>query len=188
MVDSRRMNSFKFDQADLQANHSGQLSERQESGIQAPRAAFGKSGIPYGLVMMGIGLALALVALVISGLENGPQPVSTRMILGPIVLLLGLLILLLRRRSQSGLAGVSQDVVRKAEGPINIVKVEQARSGATSSSPLEHHFVYELHIGDKSFAVDGSLANVMDQEDVYAVYYDAFTDKILSAELVSKAT
>jgi len=61
---------------------------------------------------------------------------------------------------------LSGDSLKKAEGPVNIVREEfRGENGHI------HTGVY-LHIDGKQFAVDEDLANVMSQGDVYAVYYD----------------
>ncbi len=61
---------------------------------------------------------------------------------------------------------LSEDSLKKAQGPVNIVRQE--------SSGEHGHFNtgYYLHIGGKQFNVDEDLADVMVQGDVYAVYYD----------------
>ena len=56
--------------------------------------------------------------------------------------------------------------VRKAEGPVNIIRQE-----FNSAHGHFHTGVY-LQIDDKQFNVDEDLANVMSQGDVYAVYYE----------------
>ena len=53
--------------------------------------------------------------------------------------------------------------------------------------------IYELHIGGRTFEVGSSLADVMMQGSVYAVYYADFNledkeDEILSVDLLSKAS
>ena len=61
---------------------------------------------------------------------------------------------------------ISGHTVRKAEGPVNIVRQE--------SNSAHRHFqtgVY-LHIDGKQFNVDEDLASVITQGDVYAVYYE----------------
>ncbi len=61
---------------------------------------------------------------------------------------------------------LSGDSLKEAEGPVEIVREEfNAGHGHINTG------VY-LHIGGKRFNVDGDLADVMSQGDVYAVYYD----------------
>ena len=74
---------------------------------------------------------------------------------------------------------LSKDTVKKAQGPANIIKAERSIRSGGSHSTTEHYFAYELHIGEKEFDVDESLANVMLQQDEYAVYYDDRNGKIL---------
>jgi hypothetical protein len=56
--------------------------------------------------------------------------------------------------------------VRKAEGPVNIVRQEfNGEHGHYTTSMY-------LHIGDKQFNVDVDLADMMMPGDVFSVYYD----------------
>jgi hypothetical protein len=61
---------------------------------------------------------------------------------------------------------LSEDSLRKAEGPVSI-----AREEFSGEHGHFHSGVY-LHINGKQFAVDEDLSNLMGQGDVYAVYYD----------------
>jgi len=93
----------------------------------------------------------------------------------------------MKLNSESGKADISRDAVKKAEGPINIIKADRTSTSMGKSGSIEHYFAYELHIGGKEFDVDENLADVIMQGDEYTVYYDDFNSKILSAEFVSKA-
>jgi hypothetical protein len=110
-----------------------------------------------------------------------------RLLQGGVFVVLGVLWLYLTMTGESGSTDLSKDMVKKAEGPANIIKAERTRSSGGSGGTIEHYFAYELHIADKEFDVDGSLANVIMQQDEYAVYYDDRNGKILSAEFLSKA-
>ncbi len=189
MDDQKLKDIFKFDESDLQANRNGYLSEKQKNNILKRRTDFKNNGIKYALVVIVIGLGIIAIDWAISAVRNAPHLDSGAFIAAGICFLLGFLMLLLTLTSESGNTDISKDAVKKAEGPINIIKAERTRTsgGKESTSSTEHYFAYELHIGDKEFDVDESLANVMMQKDEYAVYYDDFNGKILSAEFVSKA-
>ena len=91
----------------------------------------------------------------------------------------------------------SKETVRKAEGRINIVTV---RMGVKMPKTI-----HEVQIGEKTFLVDESIANVMMQGDEYILYYIGGSNpssaagglirmelsipmtNIMSAELISKA-
>ena len=61
---------------------------------------------------------------------------------------------------------LSEDSLKKAEGPVNIVRQEFNREHGLSTTNIY------LHIDGKQFNVDEGLEEVMRQGDVYAVYYD----------------
>ena len=188
MDDQKLKSIFEFDEVDLQANRDGYLSQKQKSNILKRINYFTKNGIKYALGVIVIGLGIVVIDLGISSVRHAPHPDSGLFIVAGVFFLLGLLMLLLLT-SESGSTYLSNDTVKKVEGPANIIKAERTRTSGDkrANSSLEHYFVYELHIGDKAFDVDESLANVIMQKDEYALYYDDFNGKILSAEFVSKA-
>ncbi|MCL4529619.1 MAG: hypothetical protein M1282_09405 [Chloroflexi bacterium] len=186
MQDQKLMDYFKFTEADLEANRNGCLSKKQKNTIVKRRSDFKSSGIKYSVILIAVSLGIALVDWGISIIQNAPHPDTGALITAGVIFVLGVLLLWLTLSSESGNTNASKDVVKKDEGPVNIVKVERTRSGATEHSPLEHYFAYELHVGDKAFDVDENLANIMTQNDEYAIYYDNFNNKVLSVELVSK--
>lgn len=187
MQDQKLMDYFKFDEADLQSNRSGYLSEKQKNAILKRRKDFKNNGIKYSWILIVIALGIVIVDWAISAIRNAPHLDTGALVTAGVIFLLGILNLWLTLKSESASTDISKDTVKKAEGPVNIIKAERTRSGSTNNSPLEHYFAYELHIGDKEFDVDESLTNVMMQNDVYAVYYDDFNGKILSVEFASKA-
>jgi len=107
---------FKFDEADLQANRSGYLSEKQKNHILEDQKRFEKGTLGF----LGIGVK----------------------------------------------TDITGHTVRKAEGPVNIVRQE-----FNSAHGHFHTGVY-LHIDGKQFNVDEDLANVLTQGYVYTVYYE----------------
>ena len=188
MDDQKLRSIFKFDEVDLQADRNGYLSEKQKSNILKRINYFTKNGKKYALGVIVISLGIVAMDWGISSVQHAPHPNSSVFIVAGVFLLLGFLMLLLLT-SESGSTYLSNDAVKKVEGPANIIKAERTRTsgGKRATSSLEHYFVYELHIGDKAFDVDESLSNVIMQKDEYAVYYDDLNGKILSAEFVSKA-
>jgi hypothetical protein len=61
---------------------------------------------------------------------------------------------------------LSEDSLKKAEGPVNIVRQEFNGEHGFSTTGIY------LHVGGKQFNVDEGLEDVMMQGDVYAIYYD----------------
>ncbi len=185
-MDDQKLNDFfKIDESDLQANRSGNLSEKQKNEIVKRRNDWKKTGINYSSVVILIGLGIIVIDAMISYLHGTfPHLVLGAVITGGVLALLGALWLYLTLTGESGKADLSKDTVKKAEGPANIIKAERTRS---NNGTIEHYFAYELHIGEKEFDVDGSLTNIMMQQDEYAVYYDDRNGRILSMEFFTKA-
>ncbi len=182
------MESFRFDEHDLQANRAGRLSLRQRRGILGGRKGMKLWTLAEAALVIAAGVILAVIDPTLTMLGMGPLrspwiPVAA-FAFGAFICLL-LLPAFTSRRDQALLA---KDVVRKVEGPITIVKVGQTKPGAARASPPEYYFVYRALIGERGFInVDEGLAGAMKQDDVYAVYYDGLDGRILSAELVSSA-
>ena len=188
MDDEKLKDIFKFDEGDLQANRSGNLSEKQKNVIVKRRKDWKKTGINYSSVVIVIGLGIIVIDGIIAFLHGTfPHLDTGAVITGIVFVVLGALWLTLTLTGESGSTDLSKDMVKTAQGPANIIKAERTRSSGGSGDSTEHYFAYELHIGDKEFDVDASLANVMMQKDEYAVFYDDRNGKILSAEFVAKA-
>jgi hypothetical protein len=188
MDDQQLKDIFKFDESDLQANRSGNLSDKQKNVIVKRRKDWKKTGINYSSVVIVIGLGIIVIDGIIAFLHGSfPHFDAGAVITGGVFVVLGALWLYLTLTGESGSTDLSKDMVKTAQGPVNIIKAERTRSSGSSSGSLEHYFAYELHIGNKEFDVDASLANVMMQKDEYAVYYDDRNGKILSAEFMAKA-
>jgi hypothetical protein len=185
MEDQQLKDYFKFDEGDLQANRSGYLSEKQKNDLLMRRKNFKNNGIKYSLVCVAIGLGIIVIDWGISTARQAPHLDPGALITAGVIFLLGLLLLYLTLASESAKTDISEDIVKKAEGPVNIIKAD--RTGNDTSGHITHYFAYELHIGGKSFDVDKSLADMMMQNDGYAVYYDERNGKILSVEFGSKA-
>jgi hypothetical protein len=189
MDDQKLKEIFRFDESDLQANRSGSLSEKQKNEIVKRRRDWKKTGINYSSVVIVIGLGIIIIDGVVSYARSTfPNLDLGAVITGGVFAILGALWLYLTLTGESGKTDLSKDMVKTAQGPANIIKAERTRSsGGSGGGSTEHYFAYELHIGDKEFDVDGSLANVIMQKDEYAVYYDVHNGRILSVEFMAEA-
>jgi hypothetical protein len=186
MDDQKLKDYFKFDDGDLQANRSSRLSEKQKNEILKRRKDWKKSGINYSLVIIALGLGIVLINAVISFLRD-PQPHldTGALVTAGVLFLLGFLLLYLTLTGESGKVDISEDIVKKAEGPVNLVNGQRTLSGSHNRSSTV--YFSELHVGVRTFAVTRDLEDIMMQGDVYAVYYDDRNYKILSLEFLSKA-
>ncbi len=169
MSDAQLQKYFEFDEADLFANRTGALSNKQRKRLVENARAASKLFLIVGIVIMVIGVGVSLIPL------SGPADVWFLVIWGVIWTGLGLFfgISLIRW----GRPGKNDLTVCKAEGPVNIVKEETYNS--TMKQNVES---YELHSGGVTFDVEGDLADVMMQGDTYAIYYTEGLKEILSVE------
>ena len=188
MSDPQLMSYFNFDETDLQANRSGQLTEKQKGGLVKEDKRDRTGSIIGGGFLILIGL-IGLVIAIAAGAADPDWGFRIGFGLGfgciwPLVWG-GIGVLILRRAFSK-----FQVQLERAEGPINIIKAERTSTSTDSDgfSHTSHYFVHELHIGGKSFDVEANLADIMMQGDTYALYFTEGSESdILSAELISKA-
>jgi hypothetical protein len=187
MSDAGLMQYFEFDEADLQANRSGNFSEKQKKELSSRDSASIQRRRLAAVLFFILGIILCLLVigfLTFKGAgdfaRNGGFYICPGLG-GGALLLISIFIF------RSSFSVRQNYVLKKVEAPINIIQAERTIAGNAS----RHHFVHELHIGGISFDVLPDLPNIMLQGDVYAVYYtegnDNFGDRIWSAEFVSKA-
>jgi hypothetical protein len=188
MSDQQLMEYFKFDAGDLQANRSGQFTDKQKARLVKED----KSDRTGSIIGGGFLLLIAAVGVVIAVVAGMADPdwgfrIGFGLGFGCIWPLawggVGAMIL-------SRAFAKFQVKLQRAEGPVNIIKAERTSTHTDSDgfSHTSHYFVYELHIGGQSFDVQSNLADIMMQGDTYAIYYtEGSENDILSAELISKA-
>ncbi len=182
MSDQQLMTYLKFDEADVSANRSGQFSEKQRARLTGE----GKSDKTFRLIG---GIVLLLIVAVVIYFFTSFYLQSTNTSSREQAVLFGVVLVLIfgffAVRTLLRAFAKFQVKILKAEGPVNIVKIE--RSTHSEHSGMHYYFAYEMHIGGKSFDVDASLADIMMQGDVYDLYYsEGSENEILSAELISK--
>lgn len=191
MYDEALMKFFIFDPAELQINRQGGLSPKQKTRLKQQETGAKGCALSLGALLLGVAL-IGLVIAVAAVPEMASFDQTAALIFGagfgviwPLVW--GSIGLVSMRRA---FAKVTVQV-KKAEGPINIVKAIR-ESYNSSTHTHSTYSVYELHVGGRSFEVDSGIADVMMQGDVYAVYYadinlEDSEDPVLSAELLEKA-
>lgn len=186
MDDDALQKYFNFDEGDLFANRNGYLTDRQIKRLTEDEMFGNKFARILGLFLLIVALIPALVtALSIAPClhdlcADWPQPARVF----PIVLIalwtpvwgyFGI------RLIRSGSSIQIDTTLKKAEGPVNLVKVESYNY--TTHTPTED---YELHVGGEEFDADSDLADILMQGDIYAIYYIEKTKNILSAEMLVK--
>jgi hypothetical protein len=186
MSDQPLMDYFKFDEADLFANRSGQFSEKQKARLTGEGKSDKTKRLVGGIFLLVI-TAFIVYFFTEFYLQSTDNSSRIQAILFGVVMVLifggfGLSNLL------RAFATFHVKLV-KVEGPVNILKVErESTSGSSGHTHTTHYFAYEMHIGGKSFDVQAGLADIMMQADIYDLYYSEGSENdILSAELISKA-
>jgi hypothetical protein len=166
---------FHFDEADLRANRSGRLSDRQrERLITITRQA----RIP------GLGCGLAFLAIAsIFPIGFAPLALELRDQIGPLVgIALGVLVWVL-------IWGVlAVFAIRRAFSKPNLLldqvagpaRVEAVRHYSQSSH--SYHTAHELRVGGRTFYIDAALVDHIRPGDWYAVYFLKDTANIMSLE------
>jgi hypothetical protein len=184
MSDGQLMKYFDFEESDLHANQNTHLSEKQKARLLNLDKFRKRKGVANGGCLFVIALPGLLITLgslfFLPGSNKGVY-----LILGLFWLALwGALGIYVMR---SVFAGFNEKV-HKAEGPINLVKVEKSYRKKYRGTQRAYFSTDELHIGGKIFDVIPEVASLMGQGDVYTVYYlEGSMSEILSAELLEKA-
>jgi hypothetical protein len=172
---------FDFNESDLTANRSLKPSQRQMERL----VRISKGQARYYRVLT---VGLILLGLFLSYIFYRSEPGNSEVYvgIGVVWLILGIFIALFLF-----IAGTKPDyTVEIAEGKVNFVKVEKTRreKSATGSTRTRTYQVYEMRVGNVNFhAVPEDLLNMIEEGDIYAVYYlPNFSQKILSLEFVKK--
>jgi hypothetical protein len=190
MDDQKLKDYFKFDEDGLQANRSGNFSAKQKKELSSEDSSSIQRRRRAAVIFFILGILLWLMVigfLIFKGVGYMVQNSVLLICPGPggLVLLLASIYIF---RSSFSIKQIY--LLKKVEGPINIVKAERTKSDSVTHG-TERYVTYELHIGSISFDVLPDLADIMMQGNAYAVYYtepnDNFGGRIWSAEFMSKA-
>ena len=172
---------FDFDEGDLAANRSGKLSSRQRERLAGPHESYRGNYATRGLIVAGALVLFALAAywVVSQGLSGASIGALIRG-----ALFIGVVLFLVFRRANKAV----DTGVRKAHGPVNIVKVEKevtdhARGAGKNRIYRKTIQVYEMRVGGTTFDnVSADLPNLIQNGDEYTFYYTNHPFAILSAE------
>lgn len=190
MSDQRLMNLFQFDEGELNANRQGRLSDRQKERLQIK-----ESGAKIGSLFLGgifmlsslAGVGLGVYAFMVD------YGLAFRIIMVSVFGCFWTLIW-----GAAGMMTLSRVFTKmkikvgRVEGGINIVKVVR-REYNPSTETYTNRSVHELLVGGRAFEVRSILPEIMQQGDVYAVYFAEFNLKekkkeVLSAEWLAPAS
>ncbi len=164
------MDYFDFNQADLQANRHGQLSDAQITRLKAEQKSFSRWSLFMGLALI-IG-SLVFIALFFAWRLFRPDNLASLCGMSGCLVPIGMgMFLVVIGFRQSKLT------LNKAVGPIKITREEHYDSDRAYT---ELHTI--LHVGQATFRVEPELANALMQGELMTVYYIAEGDKIMSLE------
>ena len=173
---------FDFNEGDLAANRSGRLSPRQAERLKGMHKSYQGNYVTRAVIVVG---ALALVAIAAFFLlSDGFGSASIGALIRG-VLVIGLVLFLVYQRANKKV----DTGVRKAQGPVNIVKVEKevidhARGAGKNRIYRKRIQVYEMRVGGTTFDnVSEDLPNLIQNGDEYTFYYTGHPFTILSAEV-----
>lgn len=187
------MQVFHFDEAELQENRNGRISEKQMARLHTNEKGFKAGAFFIGTILM----LSALLGWGIAGIslfagDNFSEDMFFRISMAVVFGCLWPLVW--------GSAGIFtmqraftkiEMKVNKVEGSVNIIKVIRSSYNSKAHTHSDHS-VYELCVGTRIFDVHAELPSAMKQGDVYAVYFVdfVFTNKrseVLSVEWLSPA-
>jgi len=159
MEDSKLKQYFKFDEVDLQANRTGQLSEKQKGRV-AVDEQYNKKWRLIGGALLLLLAAIGPFSIVSGWLNQGD--LTFPFIFGGIwTLIFGIMSIGLLRRALS----TREIKPAKIEGHAAVVE-GYWYSASTKRKNIRH----ELHIGGKRFLTAASLAEIMNGKS-YTLYF-----------------
>ena len=167
---------FKFDNADLEANRKGRLTEKQKKRFMPKKNSEGFSIWAIGLFFLfiaGIGLFFGVTAVI-----QGPD-LATRIIFG---LSFGFIWPLVW-------GGIGVMIIKPSRRPVSNprVKAERGRLKVVKHEPQDGVPYFEIKVGSHSVETDNDPTDVVSEGEEYALYYLQKTDEVVSLERVSKS-
>ena len=174
---------FHFDDSDLLSNRNGQFSAKQNDRLfgrhnNAVRQKHIASAI---LIPLSILMLVWMVYLIYKDIVSANGSDIGAII--PLGLFGGLFLLAGSYIFRISFIGPTY-LIKKIEGPINIVRQSQLTNNGTSVR-------YELHVAGEIFNLhlDSAVSDIMMQGDNYAIYYSQGVEnelrEILSVELIT---
>jgi hypothetical protein len=179
MEDQKLMDYFQFDEVDVSANRNRVLTEKQKTRLRTELNSTRKGRTRFAyfmffLAVIGIVIAVGVWFIPDSGL-------GLRIVFG-----IGFGLVWPALYGLMGMAflppATYMDLELASEtGRVNIVRVE-SRNPETHATTSR----YDLYVGNRRFLVDRPIGNVLIQGDEYTFYYLKNSNRIVSAEFISK--
>ncbi|MBN8581847.1 MAG: hypothetical protein J0L96_14355 [Anaerolineae bacterium] len=179
MEEQTLMDYFHFDETDLNLNRNGQLSEKQKTRLTAELNSNSKGRTRFAyfmffLALIGVAIAVGVWFIPDSGLGMRIGfGIGFGVVWPALYGLVGFAFIPTPAYMELGLA--SQN------GRVNIVKAV-AQNTQTHTQSVR----YDLYVGGRRFLVEAGVGAVLIQGDEYNVYYLKNSNRIVSAEFVSR--
>ena len=175
---------FQFTEADLMANQSGVLSEKQMKRISEEEKGGKKLGRIIGTALLVGAFAFTpLVLFWMSNLDKMKDIFWVWLIWGFFGLIFGLIVLAM---AGWGIYLIVSQFMGKTQNKLLTIRGKARLVKGTSRGSNHRSFVYyDLYINEQEFDGDGALDKVIIQGAEYIVYYIEGVAEIVSIELVS---
>ena len=180
MEEQKLKDYFLFDETDLGANRMGSLTEKQKTRLSAELKSTGRGRKMFSSFLFLVAFVGVIVAVVVWLIPETGWGMRIGFTIGFGLVwpaLYGLIAFALWPSDK-----YSSLELDKTTGRVNIIKVQNRDSDTGSISTR-----YDLYIGDRRFLADNKIGGVLVQGDIYTVYFLKYSNKIISAEFISKA-
>ena len=199
MSESKIMEFWKFDEADLGANRLGRLTEKQKGYLvgehKSQRGVFIGVGVVVAFLFLCLPALLigsrVLLPMLFSGKPSGLQELIpliamggfSIIFIGTAALIVGAVVIfyVMRARKPAELA------VLTAKGKVEYTwGTKRVRRPGNSARTYEDVRVLYLNLGDKKFEVREQLQEMIQTGEEWSIYYTSYPFKFLSAEQIDK--
>jgi len=176
MTEKKLQEIFNFDEADLEANRKGRLTEKQKKRFKTQDNAKSWGGLAMGLVFFGVA-GVGLFAGATAAIQ-GPDLFS-KVLFGACFGVFWPFIW----------GSIGWQMLTPTRRPSNNprVKAERGRLKLIKHEPQDGIPYYEVKVGGRSLETDNDLSEVVEDGEEYALYYIQKTGNAVSLERVSKA-
>ena len=178
---------FAFTEADLMANQSGVLSEKQKQRFAKEE----RGGKWLGLLIGGTMLVASIGLTPVLFLFNPGNFDFIKDVPGiwPIFLLIGgagvLFALVLLAVASGGIFLIVSQLMGRTKALLNVRGEARLEKGIARGSNKRSSVYYDLHINDQAFDGDGTIDKAIIRGAEYIVYYIEGINEIMSVELVT---
>ena len=184
---------WKFDDNDLAANRSGQLSEKQKTHLTSEHKTQKNVFVGVGGAVVGLFLCVPALVLgarvILPAIISGDSSLSAFFPTGAAVGMIGLFAMLVLAVLAIYLmrAGRKADLaVKQAGGKVAYSwGTKRVRNPGNSARPYDDVRVLHLSLGDKKFEVHQDIQTIIQEGEAWKIYYTSYPFKFLSGERVS---